>query len=256
MRIFIAIILLGTLPLIGCSSSKKEKEEKVVESTDQTDPAFNSNEEDLFASEEIIDETSLLEEAPVEPLAQEQTMTPTEEKVSDPLTTDPVVMENTQAPVEPVENNLKEEVMNEVSMTAATSSVGYKAKLTSTIGNYKVKKGETLMMVSFNLYGDYKMWKEIKKLNEDSIGNDMIIKEGMVLNYYQPEEQFVWNPKGKPYLIQRGDTLVLISDKVYGNEKRWPEIYDNNKPLIQDPNVIFAGFTLYYIPDGEGIALK
>ncbi|MCB1073754.1 MAG: hypothetical protein KDK96_11745 [Chlamydiia bacterium] len=49
--------------------------------------------------------------------------------------------------------------------------------------------------------------------------------------------------------MKKEDTLGTISDEVYHTPKRWNEIYQNNRPLIKDPNLIFAGFTLYYIPD-------
>ena len=44
---------------------------------------------------------------------------------------------------------------------------------------------------------------------------------------------------------------VIISKKKYGTPVRWKSIWDNNKPMIKDPNLIFAGFTLYYIPDNS-----
>ena len=48
-----------------------------------------------------------------------------------------------------------------------------------------------------------------------------------------------------------GHSLSKISDIVYDNWKRWPEIYDNNRPMIKDPDKIFAGFTLFYMPDDD-----
>ena len=46
-------------------------------------------------------------------------------------------------------------------------------------------------------------------------------------------------------VIKRGDTLGTISSDTYGTMKFWRNIWDNNRPLIKDPNVIFAGFTIY-----------
>jgi nucleoid-associated protein YgaU len=34
----------------------------------------------------------------------------------------------------------------------------------------------------------------------------------------------------------------------YGTTRKWKKIYKNNEPLVRDPNLIFAGFTLYYLP--------
>ena len=48
-----------------------------------------------------------------------------------------------------------------------------------------------------------------------------------------------------------GETLGTISNKHYGVTKRWKDLYENNRPMIKDPNLIFAGFTLYYVPDRD-----
>ena len=112
-------------------------------------------------------------------------------------------------------------------------------------GQYTVKKGETLMLVAFNIYGDYARWREIANMNNITSGN---ISEGMVLNYTMPATKFTWNPKGLPHLIKRGETLGSISQEKYNTRSKWRLIYDNNRPMIKDPNLIFAGFTLYYIP--------
>jgi len=61
-------------------------------------------------------------------------------------------------------------------------------------------------------------------------------------------EYLVIKKNGLPYLIRRNDTLGKISNKVYGVPKHWPRIWKNNPELIQDPNKIYAGFTLYYEP--------
>lgn len=115
-------------------------------------------------------------------------------------------------------------------------------------GTYTVKKGETLMMVAFNIYGDYRLWKRISDLNGLSGSR---VSEGSVVRYKKPAQEFLWNPEGLPYLIKTGDSLVTISNDKYGTANKWKLIYNNNRPLIKDPNLIFAGFTLYYIPERD-----
>lgn len=115
-------------------------------------------------------------------------------------------------------------------------------------GTYTVKSGETLMMVAFNVYGDYRMWKKIAMMNGIS---GTMVSAGATLKYNKPAQEFVWNPEGLPYLIKTGDTLGTISQDKYGTDSKWRMIYNNNKPLIKDPNLIFAGFTLYYVPDRD-----
>lgn len=116
---------------------------------------------------------------------------------------------------------------------------------------YTVEENDTLMLVSFKLYGDYRMWKRIAALNSDKLAGGTALTKGMQLKYNPPVTEFVWSPKGNPYLIQNGDSLSKISNKVYGNWKWWNKIYDNNKPMIKDPNLIFAGFTLYYMKEDQ-----
>ena len=114
---------------------------------------------------------------------------------------------------------------------------------------YTVQSSDTLMLIAFKLYGDYSRWREIAQLNQDVLAGGTQIRTGMQLRYSGDGAGFSWDPQGNPYLIQYGDTLGLISGKVYGTQQRWRDIWDNNKPLIKDPNRIYAGFTIYYIPD-------
>lgn len=115
---------------------------------------------------------------------------------------------------------------------------------------YTVQKNETLMMIAFKLYGDYGKWKQLAELN--SATN---VKEGMQIKYNKPSEQFIWSPEGNPYLIKSGDTLGTISNTTYGTLKYWKNIWNNNKPLIKDPNKIFAGFTIYTpVIEGRDVA--
>ncbi len=112
--------------------------------------------------------------------------------------------------------------------------------------HYKVQKGDTLMMVAFKIYGDYRKWKDLKEWNKDKMADKMAA--GTILKYDVPENGFGWQPNGMPYMVKTGDTLGMISMDKYGTSKKWKSIYENNRPLIRDPNLIFAGFTIYYVP--------
>ncbi len=137
-----------------------------------------------------------------------------------------------EKPIEMVQdNNQMEEVSPEVMGEVAT---------------YTVQEGDTLMLVSFKLYGDYRRWREIA--NQNPSINPKGLKAGTVLSYIAPAEKFEWTPKGIPHLIRQGETLGTISNEKYGTPKKWKDIWENNKPMIIDPNLIFAGFTLHYIP--------
>lgn len=120
---------------------------------------------------------------------------------------------------------------------------------TGQIGNYTVQSGDTYMLIAFKLYGDYRKWKSVADMNPGV--SSAMLKPGQNINYDMPAQPFVWNPQGNPHLIQGGETLGTISNDKYGTAGRWRDIYNNNQPMIQDPNMIFAGFTLYWIPDRD-----
>jgi nucleoid-associated protein YgaU len=110
---------------------------------------------------------------------------------------------------------------------------------------YTASNNETLMLIAFKIYGDYGQWKNIQALNQDILGVNGTVKAGMQLKYEKPAAAFIWQPEGNSYLIKSGDTLGKISNESYGSQKYWKNIWNNNKPLIKDPNKIFAGFTIY-----------
>jgi len=122
------------------------------------------------------------------------------------------------------------------------------SKVTITeLGNYKVKRGDTLLYIAFKIYGDYRKWRSLLQTNPGLNPKD--ISAGDVLKFEIPEVAFNWNRQGLAHLIQRGETLGKISMLHYGTSQRWKEIHENNRDMILDPNLIFAGFTLYYVPD-------
>ncbi len=120
---------------------------------------------------------------------------------------------------------------------------------------YKVKKGDTLMKIAFEKYGDIFKWKELYELNKNKINNLSQLKAGTILNL-NGEDFILIEKNGEPYLIRRRDTLLRISNKVYGTPVHWKSIWQNNRQLIHDPNKIYAGFTIYYIPKSELNVLK
>lgn len=43
------------------------------------------------------------------------------------------------------------------------------------------------------------------------------------------------------YVIVRGDTLSGIAKRYYGHANRWPELFEANREVIEDPDKIFPG---------------
>lgn len=113
--------------------------------------------------------------------------------------------------------------------------------------DYVVKEGDTLMKISFEKYGNLYRWREILEANKGKIGNYNKLVAGTILNIHGVEYVVVEH-NGQPYLIRRNDTLGKISNNVYGTPKEWRALWENNRHLIHDPNKIYAGFTLYYMP--------
>lgn len=114
------------------------------------------------------------------------------------------------------------------------------------MGSYSVQKGDTLMKIAFNLYGDIAQWKNLYEWNKDSLVKASQLKAGSQLKYQKPSGEPTIEKNGDPYLIKKGDSLASIANDIYAKPSKWKKIYENNKTLIKDPNKIFAGFYLYY----------
>ena len=173
---------------------------------------------------------------------------------------DPLLAEGEENPLSDSPNLNAENDLANAASPAPTEDVAIAtdtAAMSGTGGSktYAVKKHETLMIIAFKLFGDYEKWRDLARWNSDVLRGQSNISEGMTLKYEQSGQEFVWNPEGNPYLIKRGVTLGVISNNVYGVQKYWKNIWDNNKPLIKSPHVIFAGFTIYTpVLDTRGVA--
>ena len=140
-------------------------------------------------------------------------------------------------------------VSKDVPGGSSDSSPMVSTSFSGNAGEYKVQAGDTMMLVAFKIYGDYSKWRSIARLNPGV--NSSGLTAGTVLKYDAPSTPFVWNPRGNPHLIRSGDTLGSISKDKYGTTSKWKYIYDNNRPMIKNPNLIFAGFTLYWLSERD-----
>jgi nucleoid-associated protein YgaU len=46
---------------------------------------------------------------------------------------------------------------------------------------------------------------------------------------------------GKTYVVVNGDSLSKIAKREYGDANKWRTIYEANKDLIDDPDLIYPG---------------
>jgi len=48
-------------------------------------------------------------------------------------------------------------------------------------------------------------------------------------------------PADTYHVVAKRDTLYSLARKYYGNQSKWKEIYEANRPSISNPNKIFVG---------------
>jgi nucleoid-associated protein YgaU len=124
------------------------------------------------------------------------------------------------------------------------------APVSGEMTSYKVKRGDTLMKIAFQKYGDLYRWKEILNANPGKMKSATDLAPGLVLNL-PGSEMVTIEQNGERYLIKKGDTLGLISNDVYGTKAKWKKLWENNRQLIKNPNKIYAGFNLFYVPEAR-----
>jgi len=62
------------------------------------------------------------------------------------------------------------------------------------------------------------------------------VDDQMTVEHVEPEAQF--------HTVVSGDTLGKIAKTYYGNAMKYPEIFEANKPMLKDPNLIYPGQVL------------
>jgi len=101
---------------------------------------------------------------------------------------------------------------------------------------YVVVKGDYLWKISKNddIYGDPYQWIRIYCVNKDQIKNPDLIHPDQVFN--------IARGVGKnEYLVVKGDWLAKIAScpKVLNDPTQWTKLYEANKDIVSDPNLIY-----------------
>lgn len=111
---------------------------------------------------------------------------------------------------------------------------------------YEIKKNDTLKSVAKLFYNDEKKWIMVHLANQDKIKNPLklientkiyIPNEGEFDNFY-PEYDNEHN-----YIIQEGDNIKTISEKIFGNSKFYKKLIDWN--FFKKPEDIYPSKVVY-----------
>lgn len=248
--IFVSIILssCGMIDDEGGSdiSSDGASESMVQKSTTQIKSKAISNHDDLFDDNNKPDTDVAKTDGP-------SNITITPEKELPVIDSTPIITEAKPQAIEtaPIIKEEKIAITEPTPAVAEEKIIAEQEIHSSAPQTYKVQKGETLMQIAFKLYGDISRWKELRHMNGDKLSSNHTMKSHTELKYIAPTNTFVWKHEGSPHLIKTGETLGTISSNIYQTPKYWKKIWENNKPLIKNPNVIYAGFTLYYKSPAE-----
>jgi len=73
-----------------------------------------------------------------------------------------------------------------------------------------------------------------------SVEDWLVVKNPPVVTPPPPEKQF--------YTVKKGDYLSKIAKEVYGNANKYNVIFEANKPMLKDPNLIYPGQVLVIPP--------
>jgi len=260
----LGLMLLGSVSLTACSSSKVGNEDAPTESLEGVTgdaPAAEASTDAVPAENPVdsLDPSNI----PSEGQAAVADASADSTKVSDAPIADAPVADSpisdasiADAPIAdaPIADApVSETAVADATQSGTTNEIAPAPEPVAETGSgnhYQVKKGDTLMKIAFEQYGDLYRWKEIYNSNRSAIKDPNHVPPGTKLSL-NGAGMVTIERNGESYLIKKGDTLGLISNGVYGTKRKWKKLWENNRQLIKDPNRIYAGFYLYYVPEGK-----
>lgn len=102
---------------------------------------------------------------------------------------------------------------------------------------YIVKAGDSLWKIAQSKYGDGNKWVEIASKN--NLKNPSVLAVGQEIKL---EETTV--DKTSEYKVVAGDSLWKIAVAEYADGYQWTRIWQDNKSVIPNPNIIEVGMML------------
>jgi nucleoid-associated protein YgaU len=113
---------------------------------------------------------------------------------------------------------------------------------------HNIVEGECLWTIAsyHYYYNDGSMWPTIYERNRDTISDPDLIFAGHTL--------WVPVPMLNSYTVVEGEYLGKIAGYgvVYGDRGMWPQLYEANRSIISDPNLIYPGQVLTISRTGTG----
>lgn len=112
-----------------------------------------------------------------------------------------------------------------------------KAKVPANIfDQYTVIKGDYLWKISKKeeIYGDPMQWIRIYSVNKDQIKDPDLIYANQIFNIARGVGR-------NEHLVVKGEYLSSIAGyaKVFNDPTKWTKLYEANKDMINDPNIIY-----------------
>ena len=116
-------------------------------------------------------------------------------------------------------------------------------------GEYVVQPGDTLGKIANVVYGNSNRWRELA--DENGISNPRRIFPVEVIRFSLDSRGQGFNDaytalEPEVIMVQAGDTLSVIAERLFGRADYWKPIWHLNKAEIPDPNNITPGQVVKY----------
>lgn len=141
---------------------------------------------------------------------------------------------------------------------------------------YTVAKGDTLFEIAEAFYGDGSLYRALAAFNANVVRNEDVVPLGAellipsledlrlaldrgieVVSIVRVESRRARSSSGSEsrggnradtgfieYTVQKGDSFSRIAKRTLGSEKRWVELYELNKSVVEEPDALVAGVVI------------